>query len=432
MSHNEQDLQKTIIQQIENSRWSVKGYFPDLFTQLLPAELLQNERMTVIDELISDTLPDVLSQRYDKDGYVLMFYAHKTHSNFISPYNHDTNAAHTSLLLCKVDNGKINQVLNIDGYNNPAYMDILGERPYAQPNPYIKNRLVIEAPDKQYSKEKPLQSASWENLNCPLYAFAFAKAILNAFTISPEVLDNLFVGNALSKPAMSNLKDMILQGVEGIYVKNTNGTMCRDAEAGRKFHKEVRETLAQTVQARFDQQQVENKTLQETIVVENKPPVSVSTSSIFKPVSNDASKAINKLVGHCTSYQTHLYEDLEKLTGKNNDEMSVLVKTHVINATEPDELDDIIKKCQIVDSMLDALRNPDVVDEEKRIRNMNDVLTPENRATLAEHRSGGGKFLQAVLNVLSAIFSVFSKQEWQYKTQGSELIDNIETPTVQR
>ena len=429
MSHNEQVLQKTIIQQIKDSKWSVKGYFQDLFAQLLPAELLQNDRITVIDELISDTLPDVLSKQYDQDGYVLMFYAHKTHSNFVSPYNHDTNAAHTSLLLCKVDNGKINQVLNIDGYHNLPYMDILGERQNAKPNPYIKNRLVIDAPDNPHSERKPLQSASWNNLNCPLYAFAFAKAILNAFTSSSTVLDNLFVGNTISPDALHDLKHEILKGVEKTYVNNSNGTLCRDAKAGEQFHKEVRETLAQTVQARFDQQQVEKESLQQKAAIENKPPVSVSSSSLFKPVANDASKAVNKLVGHCTAYQIHLYEDLEKLTGKNNAEMAVLVKTHVINATEPDGLDDIIKKCRIVDSMLDALRTPEEP-EEQRINNMNMVLTPENRAILAEHRSGGGKFLQAILNVLSAIFSVLSKQEWKYKTEGDELIDNIEAPTA--
>lgn len=430
MSDNERDLQKEIIRQIKDSRWSIKGYFKDLFKQFLPSDLLQNERIIVIDDLITDTLPEVLSNHYDHDGYVLMFYAHQAHTNLVSPFNDDTNPSHTSLLLCKVNDGTINQVLNIDGYQNLGFMDIIGERPGAKANPYIRHRLIIDAPDKPDSARRPLQSASWHNLNCPLYAFAFAKAILNAFSANQHVLDDLFIENGISQPALSNLKNKILQGVDGIYVNCINGHYYRNSEAATEFHANTRETLAQTVQARFDQQQARKEIVATAQITERKPPVSVTSSSLFRTNADKASKAVSKLTEICTAYQTHLYDELQKQTGKNWDEMAGLVKTHVIGTGESNDLDEIIKKCIIVNSMFNALQNHEEVDGWKRINTMKEILTPANKAILTEHRSAGGRFLQSILNVLSAIASVISKQEWEYKSKGGALLDTIETATL--
>jgi hypothetical protein len=426
MSENERDLQKEIIRQIKDSRWSIKEYFKDLFKQLLPTELLQNQRIRVIDDLITDTLPEILSNHYDHDGYVLMFYAHQTHTQIVSPFNSDTNPSHTSLLLCKVDGGRINQVLNIDGYHNLDFMDIIGERPGAKANPYIRHRLLIDAPDKPNSGSRPLQSASWHNLNCPLYAFAFAKAILNAFSLNQHVLDDLFIEHGISQPALSNLQNKILQGVDGIYVNYNNGNYYRNSEAATKFHTNTREILAQTVQARFDQQ-VRKESVDTAHITERKPPVSVTSSSLFKPNTDNASKAVNKLTETCTAYQTHLYTELQKRTGQNWDEIAGLVKSHVIGTGESNDLDEIIKKCIIVNSMFNVLQNHKEGDGWKRINSMKAILTPANKAILTEHRSAGGKFLQSILNVLSAIASVISKQEWEYKSKGGQLLDTIET-----
>ncbi|RUR18263.1 hypothetical protein ELY21_08520 [Legionella sp. km535] len=89
MSNNERDLQKEIIRQIKDSRWSIKGYFNELFKQLLPSELLQNNRLAVFEELITDNLPEVLSKQFSHDGYVILFYAHKngTIKHKVEPYS---------------------------------------------------------------------------------------------------------------------------------------------------------------------------------------------------------------------------------------------------------------------------------------------------------------------------------------------------------
>jgi len=437
ISMKEQDLQKEIIRQIKDSRWSVKGYFHDLFKQLMPEELLNMDRMTVVDAFITqETLPETLAKNYEKDGYVLLFYAHRTHTGLISPFNGDTNASHTSLLLCKVEDGKINQVLNIDGYHNLGYMDIIGERPGGTPNPHIKNRLIIDAPDVDNPKQrKPLQSASWNNLNCPLYAFAFVKAILKTFEVAPEVLDELFAGKSISQPALSDLKEMILQGVIGTYVKYESGACYRDSAAGMEFHDNVRETLAKTVQARFDRQQ-DIISLEEKSVIMPKEEkeatvqhTSVTYSSLFKPVTNEPSKAVAKLMKLCSTYQSHLYDDLQKMTKKKPGELAAFVHTHVINKTVPTDLDKLVKKCKIVNAMMDALQNSAEPDETTRIKNMSTILTQENKATLAEHRSMGGKFLQAVLNVLSALASLVSRKDLRYKTKGEQLCDKIKMET---
>lgn len=64
-----------------------------------------------------------------------------------------------------------------------------------------------------------------------------------------------------------------------------------------------------------------------------------------------------------------------------------------------------------------------------RIRNIEAILTTENKEILAEHRSTGGKFLQAVLNTLSTLISFIYKQEWKYKAKGKVLSDALEVET---
>jgi hypothetical protein len=414
MATNEKELQEEL-GKIKNSRFSVKGYFHQLFAQLMPQELLDNKRITVIDELITqETLPIARAKKYDHDGYALLFYAHRTHSTWVSPFNHDKNAAHTSLLLCKITDGKINHILNIDGYHNLPYMDIIGERGNsATSNPHIKNRLVINAPDDgDLSTPKPLQGASWENLNCPLYAFVFAKAILNAFNFTPEVLDDLFVGSNTqpSTLALDNLKAAIIQGAEGIYVKRKNVgndqiIFCRDTTKGMEFHNEVREELAQTIEAQYRAQPIKDP------ATDGKTPtISVTPVSLFKQPTS----ALDQLGTLCTKYQAHLYEEIKNLT---NTEPASVIQAHQENKNNTPQLNLLINKYNIVAEMVKALHNEQEPEEIIRIQNMKNILTPENKEILAEHREFGGKFLHGILSRLSAIF----RQEWKYRAKGGLL-----------
>lgn len=404
-------LHEQAISEIKDSRFSVKGYFHELFKQLLPTELLQNERLTTVNELITESrLPEVLAKKYEKDGYIILFYAHKPHSHMISPFNHDKNASHTSLLLCRITEGRINQTLNIDGYHNLGYIDILGEREKAKPNPYIQNRLVIDAPDEGNPRQRyPLQGASWYNINCPLYALAFTEAILRAFNFRPEILDNLFIGNDsfCSEAALNNLKDMIIQGVEGRYVKKVNHgetiAFYRDSEAGKRFHERVRDTLAETVARRQN--------------------VSVVPLSLFNETQDRGVKnLIDKARILCTTYQTHLHEEIEKFASDNALEVESLLITYVIKKDNPANLDFLIQKYKIVTSMIAVLDNKKEPNPLDQIKNLKEILTPENKRILEEHRSKSGKFLQRLLNLISAAVGV----EFKYRSKGDKLCANIE------
>ena len=60
--------------------------------------------------------------------------------------------------------------------------------------------------------ESPLQGASWENMNCVLYAFSFAEIILNLIGISNEPNPHALTSN------LSTFKKNLFSGIIGIYV----------------------------------------------------------------------------------------------------------------------------------------------------------------------------------------------------------------------
>ena len=477
MAANEIEL-KNEIAKIKNSAFDVKDHFHDLFQQLLPETLMQGKNISVVDELINqDTLPEALSKKYEKTGYVLFLYAHKPHNpNIISHINNDKNPIHSSLLLCKVTEGTINQILNIDGYDYQPFMDILGRRPGAAPNPYIKNRLVIDAQSSFHSQKEPLQAPSWYNLNCLIYAFTFAQAILNTIDFSPEVIDNLFVGNSSEPSAVSldNLKAAIIQGVEGKYVKQvqTSGKIdfYRDSRAATIYHDSIRNQLAETLTAKYHaalvkpqefvpitiENGIEIKSEQvvnpEVLIDVNDQPIGnneeipsiditvddlaaakkektsdkpTQTMPSVVPVSifnkSQAPSSIAKLTLLCTEYQTHLYTEIKRLTHRDPE----IVIREYVSTNSATELDVLINKTTIVTNMINALKDSNEPSEFIRIKNMNDVLTPEAKETLSEHRSTGGKFLQVVLNVISTVLM----QNWKYRAKGEEFSDSIqETP----
>lgn len=559
MATNEQELQ-TEIEHIKDHGYDVKPYFHELFKQMFSDELLQQEGITAVDELLTeDTLKGAMEKKYEKDGYVILFYTHKPHSCRRNPHTGDTNPTHTTLLLCKVTDGKIiqddksSQVLNMDGYRYLGFMDILGVRPGERKHEYIKKCLVIDAPNNAGDRDRtPLQQPSWTNLNCVLYTLSFAKSMLTTFqymsfifdeafdVIFSEAYKNIYVGDSLEgtvAPQVDNLRALIIQGLDEIYVKQKGGVYCRDERKAKAFHDNVRTQLALTIEEQYHKRKaleldarahqdklpggeelVDTKKDQVVvggegpIKVEDKPPVvvvksaktddkvpvveeepvhkekegvlgreepvnpvnahgvdgvdkpvkvedkvpdvvvksvekdapkgnpvvdkaknpevppepviknkkttPVSTVSIFKPSPVELPAAVKQLDKLCTNYEAHLYAEIKKLTKHNP---KTLIKEHVIDRNNTSPLNVLLNKYAVVNQMMGALNNEEEPNVLNRVQNMKDVLTSTNKEILAEHRSLGGRFLQGVLTILSAIF----RQEWKYRTKGEELSDTI-------
>ena len=103
---------------IRNTAFDIRVYFRALFSQLLPDDLLTVDGLTVVNELINEsTLHHAMAKDYPNQNYVLFFYEHAPHSHATSPFFPREPRAHTSLLLGNVRNGKIDQLLNIDGFS---------------------------------------------------------------------------------------------------------------------------------------------------------------------------------------------------------------------------------------------------------------------------------------------------------------------------
>ena len=279
MATSQQDI-IVELERIKNSAFDIRGYFNHLFPQLLTPDLLAIDRFTVVNELLNETtLRDAVSRDYPNQDYVLFFYAHAPNPGNVSPYFPHELPAHTSLLLAKVSEGKIKQLLNIDGYHFTSYVDILGERSGATPNPLIRNRLVIGIRESDLSPtRKPLQAVSWRGMNCVFYAFAFVQRILRLFMTNPQLIADVFPANILerpSEPVLTALGDGILAGMEGKYVKRENGRLVLDNSARDAYHQLARGTLAETVTVNYAKERSLRK--------DAPPPSAKLRGGIFQP-----------------------------------------------------------------------------------------------------------------------------------------------------
>lgn len=278
MAANEKALQIEL-DKIKNTGFDVRGHFKLLFANLLADKQQQHERVALVEQLIDENTLDVqLHQEYPGKDYVLLFYAHEPHSPALHPdpqFRNDPRA-HTSLLLGKVHEGKIAQLLNIDGYNHLNYAD-------PSRSPYIKQRLVIQA---QGSADRealtPLQRASWQNMNCVLYSFTFAKQILALFQQQPELMINLFPEQATEKVSAENLfllHEGILAGMSDKYVRAVGPHYIYDQAFNKEYNKRMRETLATSYALQFSQAQ--------PTAVENSPahqhPAQETSAETFAP-----------------------------------------------------------------------------------------------------------------------------------------------------
>lgn len=126
-----------------------------------------------------------------------------------------------------------------------------------------------------------------------------------------------------------------------------------------------------------------------------------------KVVNNEQDARLAALIKLCQNYLSHLGQPTTTDAPANN-------------------------KLNLVNNMLEELENPHITFAGQKIRNMNRVLTPENKAILAEQRSGMGiKFLETLLHVLTAgLYAKYSKNTFAFwKSHGEALADNIEQLT---
>ena len=242
-----QSLIQVELDNIRNHAYDIKKHVALLF----PRFLANSDLPQALDcpSLMTDeqTLPQYLDQDYPNQQYVLFLYAHKPHSIFNSPVYPREEKFHTSLLLCKVRDNRIAQVINIDAYDRVSYVDILGERPGAQPNPMIGDRMVIRAQPDTQSPEFPLQRPDWYNMNCVIYALTLAQKIRAVFAKKSLVIEALFPENPREKAppaARAALQTALLEEMVGTYVREQDGRYFTDPVLHQQYHQVVRETLA--------------------------------------------------------------------------------------------------------------------------------------------------------------------------------------------
>ncbi len=118
-------------------------------------------------------------------------------------------------------------------------------------------------------------------------------------------------------------------------------------------------------------------------------------------------KTLTQLITLCENYKKHLHKPLHH-------NYSDLVN----------------KKLIIVDSMLNALKSSTVPDSKIRIKNLEAILTKENKSILSCRRdsSEGAKFLEGILNILIiCVYSKISKGTFAFwKSHGEAVVDKIE------
>lgn len=267
MATSAENIQQEV-NNIKNQGYSLRSYFPYLFSKIMGTNQ-QVEGICVESGLIYDSafyddpefknsvthkniLENALKKEYPQQKYVLLFYVHKPcddtrHHIFKQP------PTHTSLLLCKINQkGKVDDILNIDGYHNLWYLDILGEIKGHIKNPYIKRRLVLTPDDGEC-----LQEPSWKNINCPIYALTIAKIIINIFKNNSALLSAVFPLHSREKASpetIAQLERAIFRGMAGTYVNEEDSRFVRNVAARNAYHTQLRESLADNVKEQFSYQ----------------------------------------------------------------------------------------------------------------------------------------------------------------------------------
>jgi len=168
-----------------------------------------------------------------------------------------------------VDNGVITNTMNIDGYDYTGYVDIMGERPGAQGNPHIQQRMIIEAKSSIDGEMNPIQAPSWSNMNCTLYAFTITQQLIDMHGSQADTLANVFNPNydLGAHTARWLLSDGIREGMIGKYLERSpTGELISRRELTTAYHNGIRDELATAFRAQHSQK-AEVVVTPETVVV---------------------------------------------------------------------------------------------------------------------------------------------------------------------
>ena len=146
----------------------------------------------------SKGLRESLLKKYDINiKYVLFLYGHPTGSASAEWH-------HISVIIGELRNGIICKVINLDGYDQIAMKEV-GEKCGV---PFI--RIVVGGMRREDRYKQDLQPASWQNMNCMIYAIDLLKLFAYAYTEYP-----LKVEKAISNLRISyELKARYLPGNE--------------------------------------------------------------------------------------------------------------------------------------------------------------------------------------------------------------------------
>jgi len=147
-------------------------YYPEQLDEMLGIKNTEHFADFAYISTDKQGLDGVLNTAFGDKKYVAIIYTHPSKDN---------TGAHTSLLLGKVVDGKVqqNNLISIDGFDSDGYCDMT-EVPY-------KKRVILGGHIED--RTPMLQPPSYNNMNCPLYARNFAKAVMS---LDAAILEEAF------------------------------------------------------------------------------------------------------------------------------------------------------------------------------------------------------------------------------------------------
>ncbi|MBS0236042.1 MAG: hypothetical protein JSS50_01745 [Proteobacteria bacterium] len=141
-------------------------YYPEQLDDLLGVKSAEHYADFAYVSTDKQGFDGVLNTDFGDKKYVTIIYSH--------PANNDPTSAHSSLLLGKIVDGRIQRdnLISIDGFDSDGYCN-MSTVPY-------KKRIILGG--TMGDRTPMLQPPTYNNMNCPLYARNFARAVMSLDT----------------------------------------------------------------------------------------------------------------------------------------------------------------------------------------------------------------------------------------------------------
>ena len=248
---------------ITNQGYDLGENFKSLFN-LFNGRKLSTDKLAVLDYLVDEEiLKKNLTESYPDADYVIFPYAHPYSALAINPEFPEIPPTHYSLLLCKVVEDQISDVIHLDSYEFPFFVDVLGGTMGRAPNPNIHKQIILKANDMDTQQTRPLQEANWEDMNAILYSLTTLKALTEIFRESPDSIHSVFSGTQIDEQAKDKLVARLLDKLHPYYLEKNGNQFQKAPDKVSKYHTDLRSALSKTIAAQDNNETVINKTQEE-------------------------------------------------------------------------------------------------------------------------------------------------------------------------